>query len=304
MVLIPGGTFQMGDSFAEGESGERPIHTVTLDSFYMGKYEITNHQYCDFLNWADDNGWITVPGGVYQAGSGRDYPYCHTSSDTFYGQITYSGGVFSIRKKSDQDMSHYPIVNVTWYGAAAYCNWRSQQEGREQCYNLSMWNCDFSKKGYRLPTEAEWEYAARGGLEGKRFPWGDTISHSQANYISHWEGAQPYYSYDVSPTRSYHPTWNDGMYPYAAWVGFFAANGYGLYDMAGNAQELCNDWYSRFYYSSSPVNNPRGPTSGASRALRGGSWYNDASYSRVAKRSPYGPIYGDYSVGFRVALPN
>jgi len=322
MVFIPGGTFAMGDNFSEGNSDERPVHTVTVDSFYMGKYEITNQQYCVFLNWAEDNGWVTVTGGVvYKAGSGTSYPYCDTSTSYSYSQIAYSGGVFSVRTKNGRNMSNDPMVMVSWYGAVAYCNWRSQQGGKEQCYNLSTWNCDFGKHGYRLATEAEWEYAARGGLAGRRFPWGNDIYHTQANYDS-YAG----YSYDKGPTRGYHPLWNDGIIPYTSPVGFFdgtmkykasynwpggatsyqttsGANNYGLYDMVGNVWEWCNDWYSSSYYSSSPTNSPTGPISGSYRVLRGGSWGVGASRCRVALRNCYGPggrrVYDD---GFRIVL--
>ena len=284
LVLIAGGTFQMGNSLDEGWPGypdERPAHTVTVDSFYIGKYEVTNQQYCGYLNSAYQQGLITVGGDgmVYQADSGTSYPYCDTSSSHPYSQIVYTSGVFSVRIKVGRDMSDDPAMVGWWHGAAAYCNWRSRQEGRELCYDLSTWVCDFSKKGYRLATEAEWEYAARGGLSGKRFPWGDTISHSQANYES-----SSIYSFDVSPTRGWHPTWNDGTVPYTSPVGSFPANGYGLCDTVGNAWEWCNDWYSYTYYSSSPSNNPTGPTSGTYHTIRGGRWCTFARNSRTVYR--------------------
>ncbi|UCG50295.1 MAG: SUMF1/EgtB/PvdO family nonheme iron enzyme [Phycisphaerales bacterium] len=268
--------------------------------FYMGKYEITNGQYSDYLNSANAQGLIRVTDGmVYRDYIGPSRPYCSTSTSHTNSQIDYAGGVFSVRTKSGRDMSNDPMVRVSWYGAVAYCNWRSQQEGKEQCYNLSTWKCDFSKKGYRLPTEAEWEYTARGGLFDRRFPWGDTISHSQANYYS-WN----HFSYDVSPTRGYHPTWNDGIYPYTSPVGSFPPNGYGLYDMAGNVLEWCNDWYDAGYYASrpNPDVNPTGPPSGMGRVVRGGRLSGYARSCRVADRTyaPAGERINDG--GFRVVL--
>ena len=296
MVLVSGGTFAMGDNL-DGSSGALPVHTVTVDSFYMGRYEVTNQQYCDYLNSALGQGSITVTSGeVYKAGSGTTYPYCHTSTSSSYSQIAYSGGIFSVRTKNGRNMANDPMVTVSWYGSAAYCNWRSVQEGKEQCYNLSTWNCDFGKHGYRLATEAEWEYAARGGLSGRRFPWGDTITHSQANYYS-----DSYYSYDISPTRGFHPVWDDVM-PYTSPVGSFPVTGYGLYDMAGNVWEWCYDWYGT--YSSSPQTNPTGPTTGTYRVLRGGGWLDgDAYYCRVAGRGTvFWPGGRDLSYGFRIVL--
>jgi len=294
MVQIPAGQFQMGDHFNEGDPDEKPVHAVYVDSFYMGKYEITNGQYCEFLNSAYGQGLITVISGEVYGETG--YPYCDTFTWSSYSQISFKSGVFSVGTKRGRDMSNDPMIMLNWFGAAAYCNWRSQQEGYESCYDLSTWECDFSKHGYRLPTEAEWEYAARGGLTGKRFPWGDTISHSQSNYYS-----SSSYSYDVSATRGYHPTWNDWIRPYTSPVGSFSANGYGLYDMAGNVWEWCNDWWW-LYYSSSPPNNPTGPTSGDDRVLRGGSWFYDPNYCRVAIRSHYWPDFWVSFSGCRVVL--
>jgi len=299
MAYIPDGTFDMGDSLGEGDSDELPVHTVTLDWFFMGKYEITNQQYCDYLNSALAQGLITVTSGVvYQAGA--SYAYSDTHNSHSKSQIDYNdvSETFSVRTKGEppRDMSDHPMVMVTWYGAAAYCNWRSRQEGKEQCYNLSTGACDFGKYGYRLATEAEWEYAARGGLSARRFPWGDTITHSQANYCS-----SSSYSYDISPTRGCHPIWNDGYEPYTSPVGSFAANGYGLYDMAGNVWEWCNDWFLSSYYSSSPTNNPTGPVTGSSRVLRGGGWNYFACSCRVASRF-ITPTRSDSDFGFRLVL--
>lgn len=301
MAFVPGGTFEMGDNLNDGGSAEKPVHSVTIDSFFMGKYEISNAQYCEFLNSAKSRGLISVMSGVvYKAGTRADYPYCSTSTSRPYSQIAYAGGVFTVRTKGGRDMSDDPVVEVSWHGAAAYCNWRSRQEGYEQCYDLAMWTCDFSKIGYRLATEAEWEYAARGGLSGRRFPPGDTISHSQANYYSSgslW--------YDISATKGYHSIWNDGVFPYTSPAGSFAANLYGLHDMAGNVWEWCNDRYSSSYYSISPSDNPTGPSEpSADRVLRGGSWYySNARRCRVAYRTYSRSVARYYSIGFRIVLP-
>ncbi|NLH16581.1 MAG: formylglycine-generating enzyme family protein, partial [Phycisphaerae bacterium] len=316
LVRIQGGSFTMGDSFGEGDTDELPTHTVSLRTFYMDSREITYQQYCDFLNSALAGGMIFVSGGLV-AGTGNNLVYCHTFTSSPESQIDFTGGVFSVRSRNGRSMVNDPMVKVSWHGAAAYCNWRSKQAGRETCYDLSTWVCDFARNGYRLPTEAEWEYAARGGLSGKRFPWGDTITHSQANYES---GGT--LLYDISSTHGYHPLWMDPD-PSSSPVGFFdgmlkyktlynwydsvtsyqtisGANDFGLYDMAGNVMEWCHDRYDG--YSSGPQDNPTGPTTGSQRVCRGGSWFNDASECRVAFRAGLAPDLCSLVCGFRLVL--
>jgi len=288
----------MGDSLNEGDADERPVHTVALDVFYMGRYEVTNQRFSDFLNSAMAQGSINVANGrVYKSGSGTSYPYCDTTAASEYSHIEYNNSVFSVRHKGGRNMADDPVVMVYWYGAAAYCNWRSTQEGRDQCYDAATWQCNLARKGYRLPTEAEWESAARGGLSGRRLPWGDTITHGQANYKS-----SASYAYDVSPTRDYHPAWNDNIWPYTSPVGSFAPNAYGLCDTAVNMWVGCTDWYASTYYTSSPTHNPAGPTTGSHRVLRGGDWYDNATYCRNCSRQYYAPGGRGSSIGFRVVL--
>ena len=261
MAFIPGGSFQMGDTFGEGFPDELPVHSVYVSGFYMDKYEVTKALWDEVCNWATNNSY-----SFDHAGSGK--------------------------------AANHPVHTVSWYDCAKWCNARSEMEERIPCYNLDDWSCDFSANGYRLPTEAEWEKAARGGLNGKRFGWGDTISHYRANYYS-----SSSYSYDTSSTRGYHPTYDTGGYPYSSPVGSFAPNGYGLYDMAGNMWEWCGDWYDSAYYASSPSPNPRGASTGSIRVLRGGSWYAVAWYCCSADRYGYGPSLTFDHVGFRAALP-
>ena len=270
MVFIPGGTFQMGDAFTDGHSDERPVHSVYVSGFYLQNTEVTKAQWDAVANWAAANGYdINAAGGSGKA-------------------------------------ANHPVHYVTWYEVVKYCNARSQMEGLTPCYTSGGATyktgtdasvvCNWNASGYRLPTEAEWEKAARGGLSGKRFPWGDTITHSLANYYSSTS-----YAYDVSPTRGYHPTYNDGVWPYTSPVGSFPANGYGLYDMAGNLWEWCWDWYSSSYYSTSPGTDPRGPASGTGRVGRGGGWNYYAYDCRTADRNVSYPTSSNYNIGFRPA---
>jgi sulfatase modifying factor 1 len=329
-VLLPGGEYAMGDHFGfvdpSHPSDELPIHTVKVNSFYMAATETTNKQFLDFLNNALSKGLIEVRNKIVYAVGGNDI-YYYTNQYATYYSIGYNGTTFSI---ADLRANH-PVVGVMWCGVAAYCNWLSLQKGLQECYNLSTWECDFSKNGYRLPTEAEWEYAGRGGKYNPyyNYSWGDDQDNTKANWP---ESKNPYQGTDPA------------TYPWTTPVGFYngklqlksefswpgsattyqtsnGANAFGIYDMAGNVWEFVNDWYGQNYYSLSSYDNPKGPTSGfimpdgkAYRGMRGGNWYNgykttsvNDGHSRVSNRNPSyyrGPQDPDhpwYHVGFRTA---
>ena len=290
-ATIPAGTFVMGDTFGEGNSNERPTRTVYVSAFAMQKTEVTNAQMAEVMNWALGQGLISASTTTVQNTAGTPQELLDMDSDI---ELSWNGSQIVV----DAGKENYPVQDVSWYGSVAYCNYLSQKVGKPQCYDIGgTWECDFSKKGYRLPTEAEWEKAARGGLAGKRFPWGDTIDHSRANYRANGSA----YTYDVSSytTFTYHPTYNDGTYPYTSPVGSFAANEYGLYDMSGNLWEWCNDRYGTYSGSS----NPTGPATGSDRVIRGGSWYGYAFLTRCAYRYGFYPTGTFYDIGFRPALP-
>jgi formylglycine-generating enzyme required for sulfatase activity len=306
MELIPVGSFEMGDhhGFVDPKHGsdEVPIHTVRLDSFYMGINDVTTREYCEFLNSARAEKLIEVrQGGVYLAGGGDLLADTRQSSPS--SRIGWDGKTFSVLDKGER----HPMVCVRWHGAAVYSNWLSARKGLPSCYNTITWECDFNKSGFRLPTEAEWEYAARGGQHKPyyNYPWGDDADPSKAN---------------VPESR---PRSRAGARPLTTPVGSFPPNGYGLYDMAGNVWQWCTEWYERNYYAYSPAENPPGPAQGSPmpdgkpyRAMRGGSWYNgEFGHSRVSNRDPSyfrgpDPVTGRddpdgpwFHIGFRVILP-
>jgi formylglycine-generating enzyme required for sulfatase activity len=276
MALIPAGTFTMGDTL-DGENDAIPTN-VYVSSFYMDVNLVSYRQWQSVYSYSTNNG----------------YSFDHVGS-------------------AKDNAANQPVQTVDWYDCVKWCNARSQQAGLTPVYytdtnltqiytngNVDAVFVNWSANGYRLPTEAEWEKAARGGLSGQRFPWGDTISESQANYY----GDTNAYSYDLGP-NGYNSIGLLGGSPYTSPVGSFAPNGYGLYDMAGNVLEWCWDWYAAPPYpAGSPYlggTDPRGPVGPLSyRVLRGGDWGYYVNLTPCANRG-YGFNFSNASatVGFR-----
>jgi len=270
MVLIPAGSFTMGDAL-DGQSAATPTVTVNVSAFYMDANLVTWSQWQGVYVYATNHGYGFVNGGSGKA-------------------------------------ANHPVQTVDWYDCVKWCNARSQQAGKVPVYytdagltkvytNLEVTvYVNWGAQGYRLPTEAEWEKAARGGLSGQRFPWGNLISQTNANY----SGATGSYSYDLGP-NGFNSIGLVGGFPYTSPVGSFVPNGYGLYDMAGNVWQWCWDWYGTPYAGGT---DPRGVAAGSYRVGRGGGWYFIASYCRAAVRYDFGyPDYWFNFIGFRSALP-
>jgi formylglycine-generating enzyme required for sulfatase activity len=231
MVHVPAGEFTMGSD--EGDSDEQPVHTVYLDAFYIDKTEVTNAQFVQFLNEQGNQ----EEGGVTWLDIGDE--------DCL---ITESGGQY----QPQSGYSDHPVIEASWYGANAYCQWA----------------------GKRLPTEAEWEKAAR-GTDGRTYPWGEGIDCDHAQYKECGGQTVPVGSKSKG------------------------AGPYGALDMGGNVMEWVGDWWAHGYYATSPESNPKGPASGVYRVIRGGSWYYGVAGLRAADRGGIDPDDSDPGVGFR-----
>ena len=250
MVLVPSGTFYMGDSL--GDETENFVRQVEISGFYMDETPVT---YADFQKYVNDGGTVS-----------RYWKY------------------------SSYNVPEQPVTGLNWYHAVNYCNWRSEKEGLSPCYyssgtmdkwGLEEWKLDSSANGYRLPTEAEWEYAARGGLEQKDFPWGDEFDDTWANYDTD-QGFMHSEWWRLAPVRSQR------------------ANAYGLYGMAGNVWEWTQDWYDDKTYKVADDCNPQGPEAGAAKVVRGGGWGSPSpEYLKVYQRSYAAPSNYNYAIGFR-----
>jgi len=257
MVLIPSGSFYMGSSGTDYPLDEQPKHKVYLDAYYIDRYEISNANFVKFLNSIKpDEGinktrwqWVVI----------RNDLETDQRTEWFPTEIIYINGHYEVLK----GFENYPVISVSWFAADAYCKWA----------------------GERLPTEAEWERAARGGLKGRDFPWGNQLPtlDSGIAFNKRWvDNSLPA------------PTVPVNTYPY---------NKFGIYGMAGNAAEWILDWYSPVYYQSSPRKNPMGPSSGTRKVVRGGSWASPMMGIRVAVRYSYPPSALPAMVGFRCVLP-
>jgi formylglycine-generating enzyme required for sulfatase activity len=283
LALIPAGLFTIGNSIGDSDVYSATPTNVMVSAFYMDVNLVSYNQWETVHNWATNNGYAFV-----NAGSGK--------------------------------AANYPVETVDWYDCVKWCNARSEMEGRTPAYYTDAAQTLVYRSGevdlqtdwvnwtagYRLPTEAEWEKAARGGLSGQRFPWGNTISESQANYYADPNPPNPGgYTYDLGPYTGYNTNFNSGP-AYTSPVGSFAPNGYGLYDMAGNVWAWCWDWdaaeVNGVYPAGSPYNggtDPRGPATGIDRMWCGGYWGASANYARCASRAAVSPTRATYGQGLR-----
>lgn len=277
---ISGGTFLMGDAFGEGypADGEGPVHEVRVSSFRIDITAVTNQMFADFVEATD----YRTEAELY--GSSAVFHLLSTAPEKdVLGQAAGAPWWLNVRgadwahptgPTSDfRNFLNHPAVHVSYNDALAYCEWA----------------------GRRLPTEAEWEYSARGGLAGKRYAWGDDLHPGGEHRCNIWQGTFP-------TTNS-----QDDGYLGTAPVKSFPPNGYGLYEMTGNVWEWCADWFLPKYYRNSPMKNPQGPTIGAGRVMRGGSYLCHDSYCnryRVSARTSNTPESSSGNCGFRtVALP-
>jgi predicted outer membrane repeat protein len=292
MVLVPGGIYLVGDGATP--CGEDAFEATLTQDFYLGRYEVMNAEYMVALQWAYDNGYVTATtSSVLDNLDGSTEELLDL--DDLDCEIQFDGsGTFYLREAISSDaQSAYPygynpanhaVKEVTWYGAARYCDWLSLQEDRPRAYEHNGdWACNggnpYAASGYRLPTSFEWEFAAQYDDE-RRYPWGNDpatcalVNGEISGFCVGW----------TAPA---------GSYPYAPVE-------LGFSDLSGSVWEWCNDWHA-CDLGTTPITDPIGPTSGTHRVRRGGSWYSNDYYLYSACRGPSYPNHSGSNYGFRVA---
>jgi len=276
MVFVKGGSFNMGNPFTDknrkGDKDEKPVHKIKVNSFYIGKYEVT---VAEFKAYLKDNSYHAFDryGAKHRLPSAPDTTWWrgHPDSKKYWDAQLSSWWGYK---------SNYPMFHVSWYDALSYCNWLSIKSGLQACYAISSdgkVTCDFSKNGYRLPTEAEWEYAAIGGIKATNTRFSGSNNFNEVAWVDD-------------------NTFLTGPKP----VGTKKPNELGIYDMSGNVWEWCTDYYSPYYYSKSPTENPYNNRATGYRVLRGGSWHYKVGYATVYTRDGPKAGYTNYNYGFRV----
>jgi len=270
MLRIPGGTFMMGST---DEDYEKPVHEVTVSDFYLSKYELT---VADFQTFIEASGYQT---DAEKNGEGVYFYNSSTSELELMPGIDWRyDAAGNLRPESEYN---HPVIHVSWNDAMAYCDWLSEKTG----------------KTYRLPTEAEWEYAAGNGSRHTKYSWGNGEPAEKKGGNVADETVVNQFNWEKSAIYIF-LNYNDG-YALTAPVGAFDANDFGLFDMTGNVQEWCSDW--TWNYSSGKQTNPSGPSTGAYRVYRGGGWNCDPLRCRVTSRDHYNPTYRFNYLGFRLA---
>ena len=246
LVLVKGGEFYMGNDYSPGQAAkdEKPEHKVKISDFYIGKYEVT---FEEFDLFCESTGYPKPDDGGFGRGK-------------------------------------HPVINVSWEGTIKYCNWLSSlfhldkvYEFREDTLGFVVEKVNWDANGYRLPTEAEWEYAARGGQESKGYPYPGSVNLDEVAWYSRNSGDRTHE------------------------IGQLKPNELGLYDMLGNAFEWCWDFYDAKYYANSPDSDPKGPEIGKTRVYRGGSFKSPKEHMRITKRFHFMPNKAQGTIGLRLA---